>query len=804
MKIRGIYRHLQMGLVLLTGILSVAVSGGMTIATAEEPTAATNTAVEIPGQSQLDFANGLFHRAFFAEAIEEYERYLTEYPSTAQAPLAWYRLGKAASAAKQYDKALNAFEKVEELTPEPTQRVEALLSKGEILYFLKRFDEAETVLGLLLKGQNPSDLQSRALYYLGKVQQSKGQMESAAQQYKKLIKTFPDSPLLPFARYQLAFVYLEQQDTENAAIEFSAVANNTQADKELRMESRFRAAEIYDKIGWFSAAIGAYEQLRTDFPQSTYARRADYGYAWALYHAGKYPEAIVAAQAFEKAYPDAPHLAGIAYLRANCLQQQKQYEQAQQTYQAIRENYPDSPFAVRAQYKTAWVLFLKGDGTAAKEEVTAFLQRQKDSPLIGDAAFLLGSILVSEGNFEDAQQEFRLVAEKYPKSEFGAEALYKSAECLGQLGLTDQAAKTFETFAKRYPSHRLTEPAILRAGDAQFSADDFAQAVEQYQQILARSVDATVEEETLYRLAVTYHNMKDYAKSVETFRTLLEKFAQSPHATEAHLRIGNYILREEKKPAQALESYQAVIQNTTASPELLARALRGAALAHYEQKHHDEAAAAFLRLIRDYPDTKLNEGTYAWLGQHFYDLEKWGEAAQSFEALLANIQDYPAPERVRLKIAECIEKSGDIEKALQQYQTVIDTASQSTKAVEAKYRMACLYETQGKTEEAFALYEAAANANNGDLAARARFRLGELYEQREEFDKAARSYLRVAILFLHETLSPEALWRAGQCFEKAGSSEQAQKTYSEILSDYPESPQAEKVKALQKQASQSQ
>ena len=68
MKIRGIYRHLQMGLVLLTGILSVAVSGGMTIATAEEPTAATNTAVEIPGQSQLDFANGLFHRAFFCRS----------------------------------------------------------------------------------------------------------------------------------------------------------------------------------------------------------------------------------------------------------------------------------------------------------------------------------------------------------------------------------------------------------------------------------------------------------------------------------------------------------------------------------------------------------------------------------------------------------------------------------------------------------------------------------------------------------------------------------------------------------------
>ena len=116
-------------------------------------------------------------------------------------------------------------------------------------------------------------------------------------------------------------------------------------------------------------------------------------------------------------------------------------------------------------------------------------------------------------------------------------------------------------------------------------------------------------------------------------------------------------------------------------------------------------------------------------------------------------------------------------------------------AVEARYRMAQLHEAAGETEQAFALYEEAASTNNGDVAARARFRLGELYEGREEYDKAARSFMRVAILFLHQDLSPESLWRAARNYTAAGAPERAKKAYEEILRDYPDSEFAQKARA---------
>lgn len=755
--------------------------------------AAMSRGDDSPAQAQLDFANGLFHRGFFHEAVEEYERYLHDFPEGPERTTAWRRLGEAACSEGQYEKALDAFDQViASPVLDDAARQQAALRKGEVLYSLKRLEEAVAVLSPLTASEIGMEIRDRALYYAGKAYHDGGDTSKAFRQFKTLIEELPDSPLASHARYQLAFVHLGRNEPENAAIEFSAVANS-KAGAELRMESRYRAAEIYDKIAWYSAAVGAYEQLRTEFPESAYARRADYGYAWALYHAGKYPEAMAAVEAFLKASPESPYRVGMEYLRANCLQQQKRYDEALIVYQEIREHHPDTEFALRAAYKIAWAHYLTGDSTAAKSGVTAFLQTHKDSVLVGDAAFLLGTILVAEGNYEDAYQEFRLVAEKYPNSEFGVEALYKSGECLAQLGLTDKAAEIFEEFAKRYPANPLTEQAMLRAGDAEFKDDDFAKAITKYKEILDNPIDFEVEQTALYRLAITYHNMKDFKASAAAFRTLLERFLDGPHTAEAHFRIAEYLLREKGDALKALEEYQAALD---AGPEgaFAGRALRGLALARYERKDYDMAAELFLRLMQESPDVPLNEETYAWAGQRFLDQETWDKAAQAFEALLERVPGYPYHAQVRFKIAECAERTGKPKNAIALYQAVIDAAPKSTKAVEAKYRMARLYEAQNQHEKAFALYQAASQANNGDVAARATFHVGELLEAREEFSQAARTYMRVAILFLHPELSPKALWRAGQCFEKAGGAEQAKKAYQEIVSDYPETEDAAQAK----------
>jgi TolA-binding protein len=744
-------------------------------------------------QAQIDFANGLYQRSFYKEAAEEYKVYLEKFPDGQHAKTAQYRLGEAAYAAKDYPAALEAFDKVLAGNPDPATQQLASLSKGEVLYFLKQPADSALLLEPLAKAETPPEIRARALYYLGKVNADNNNTDAAVKAFKTLIEALPDSPFVPFAHYQLAFALLARNEFESAAVEFSAVAAS-KADADLRLEARFRAAETYDKIGWFGAAVGAYEQLQKEFPESPYAQRAEYGYAWALYHAGKFADAMAAGDALLKKHPEAPEAVGMQYLAGNCLQQQQRYDDAIAIYTKIRSEHPDSEFAARSQYKLAWCLYLNNRLDEAKTEIAAFLQTPPPDPkLLGDGSFLLGSILVANNDYENAYEEFRLVAEKYPDGEFGPEALYKAAECLAMLGRTEEAAKAFENFAKRYPDNILAEQAILRAGDAQFAASAFEGAVGKYKKILEAPKDASVEQDTMYRLAITYHNMKKYDASADTFRKLVAKFADSPHVAEAHLRIGDFLLRDGKDPVKAIEAYNASL---AADPKgsLAGRALKGIALARYETKDLDAATETFLRLMTEFPTVTLNEDTYAWVGQRLFDQQKWEPAAVAFNAMLKAKSDYPNPERVRLKVAECSENAGKAGDAIRLYKTVVEKDAGTTAAVEAKYRMAKLYEAQNEADQATQLYEEAANTNTGDVAARARFRLGELSEAKGEFDAAARSYMRVAILFLHEELSPESLWRAGQCFEKAGSNEQAKKSYEELIKDHANSGQAAKAK----------
>lgn len=745
-------------------------------------------------QLQVDIADGFFSRGFFQEAADEYRIYIEKFPNGTHTAVALYRMAEAEIALKDFDTALKALDQLLALKIDDDTRQRALVRKGVGLLQQERFNDATTILEPLARDLPKGLLRAESSYHLGKAYFEGGNTDKAALTYRNLSSDPDAGNFAPYARYQLAYIYLAQDELQRAAVEFSEIAASAGANETLRMESRFRAAEAYDKIGWFEAAVKAYQHLQSEFPNSDYARRAEYGYAWALYHAGMYPEAAVAAQNVLKADPNSERKPGLLYLQANCFQQQKKYTESVEIYTTIRDSFPDSEFAARGHYKTGWALYFDGRIPEATREIGSFLSRDQRYNLEGDAGFLLGTIFAEVGNYADAYEEFRLVAAKHPDSEFGPEALYKSGECLTQLGRSEEAGKAFETFASTYPTNDLAGDALLRSGDADFQAARFPAAAGKYKRVADGVPNGVVQEEALYRLAVAHHNAKDYKSSVAAFEKLLKDYPKSVNAAEAKLRTGDYLLREGKQPLESVAFFEAA-HNLNPSGPHAGEALKGLALARFETNDFKGAATTFLKVIDDWPNVTLNEETYAWVGQYLFDDKQWTQSINAFQAMLAKSPDYPNPERVLFKIAEAREQTGDSKTALDQYGAVVSKAPRSAVAVEAKYRMAKVYESQKEVDQAINLYRAAASANSGDTAARARFRLGELYEERGDFAEASRSFMRVAILFLHPELSPESLWRAGQCFEKNGDTAQAHKVYNEIVSDYPDSAQAGKARA---------
>lgn len=742
-------------------------------------------------QAQIDFANGLFARGFNEEAADEYRSYLDEYPEGAHRPEALYRLGEAELALGRREAALEAFDRLLQAFPNHDLAPLAQSRKGVALYELERYQEAAKTLEPLSNAEAAADIRMGALYFLGKTYLDGGAHSKAVEAFRTLAEELPQGPYAPAARYQLAFAYLAQDKLEQAAVAFSELAGLESAAEELRREARFRAAEAYDQLGWYDAAVKAYRQVRDEFPGSEQAERAVLGHAWALYHAGNYAEAAVMARQLVENGPEGPHAADLQYILGNCLQQQNDNDAALAAFRKVRERYPKSEYAARALFKEGQIHYVTEHTEQARAALNAFLERDTKDALAADAQYLLGMIAYSDQRLEQAADRFRAARDAELPGSYRTQAAYQYAVTLFDLKRFDEAEPEFARFAEAHPKHPRAATALLRAGDAAFQLKNYGAAEGHYTSALSIA-EADRREDLLYRLAVAQHNADKDAESAATFETLLADFAESDYAAEAHLRVGNYWLKTEHEPLKAMPHFEAAHAAAPGGP-YAAEATKQLALARYEAKDLDGAASTFVRIMREWPGLELNESTYAWVGQHLFDNESWEEAVVAFRALLDNVPDYPHPDRALFKIAECKEHAGQTDAAVEAYQAAVEAVPGSATAFEARLRMGQLVE-QNQPERAAELYAAAAEQSNGAVGARARFRLGALYESQENFQQAAREFMRVAILYLHPDLAPEALWRAAQCFEKHGSTDQARKTYEELVRDYPDSEQAAKAK----------
>jgi TolA-binding protein len=73
----------------------------------------------------------------------------------------------------------------------------------------------------------------------------------------------------------------------------------------------------------------------------------------------------------------------------------------------------------------------------------------------------------------------------------------------------------------------------------------------------------------------------------------------------------------------------------------------------------------------------------------------------------------------------------------------------------------------------------------GKFNAEARMQIGEVEEARGNYENAAKSYMSVAVLYEDPDVTPHALERAYQAFQKAGDQPQASKTLSELKTRFP-------------------
>jgi tetratricopeptide (TPR) repeat protein len=132
---------------------------------------------------------------------------------------------------------------------------------------------------------------------------------------------------------------------------------------------------------------------------------------------------------------------------------------------------------------------------------------------------------------------------------------------------------------------------------------------------------------------------------------------------------------------------------------------------------------------------------------------------------------------------------GSLEKAVESLQAAQTLEPTNQTGIEAALALGDLYRGDpGRLDQARNAFGTAlqhAGGNWPELAARARFGLGQVAQDKGEPAEAAKQFMGLAILYDLPDLTPRALALAAEAFEAAGQPDAAQEARAELKRRYP-------------------
>jgi outer membrane protein assembly factor BamD len=189
--------------------------------------------------------------------------------------------------------------------------------------------------------------------------------------------------------------------------------------------------------GSFSDAAKKFEDVDRDHPYAPEARRAIVMAAYAYYKAGKFPEAIAAAQRYTTLHPGTKDAALAHHIIASAnfdeirdpMRDQTATRKALAELKIMRQRYPDSPYSKQVENR----IRIAEDVLAASE-------------------MSVGRYYQEHNNLVAAMNRYRVVVSDYQTTAQVEEALYRLAETNMSLGMAPEAQSAAAVLGHNYPN----------------------------------------------------------------------------------------------------------------------------------------------------------------------------------------------------------------------------------------------------------------------------------------------------------------------------------------------------------------
>lgn len=648
---------------------------------------------------------------------------------------------------------------------------------------LRKMEKVSVIIGILLllplwmAGAKREEMDPASEYKFACSAYREGNVEEAMHRFIYFVKEFPGDARAAGAQFMIGQCLLDKGEYKEAAKAFQKAVSRSGRDYDLFINSTYRLGECEFNLGNYLNAIDHFQEVKKGKNRNL-RTEALYGIALSYLAIEETEKAKNCLQELLLFYPGYNREPGVLIPLGLIFLEQGDAKSAVEHFRKVKDDlgciyYSGVGFKELNKVMMATTLF---------KEV---LKKGAGSEWADKAQYQIGESFFQSKEYPLASEALENLLSQYPKSNLREEALYLLACSDFQQGKYNEAEIKLQNLLKEFPETPLAVYSNYLIGEISFKQKDFAKALANYSLALKTEKLSMY---SLFKIIWCHALQSQYEEAIVKAKEFLQSYQWGELAANVLLIEGICYQKTGKHP-EAIRCYQEIVDKFSGT-EFFEKALYLMASAYYELERYPQLVTNIHQILKNSASSSSSwrAETYYIVGEGYYALGKYNEAAGIYELVIKNFPGSRHLTRAYQAISSCYGQRGEYEKAADAQEKALARAGEEGGEGSdlSILEMGNILFNKKEYEKAISCYEEFVKRSPGNpRVGQALYQEGIALYHLEYFSEAIKRWEKVAKEYGKDELAPRALMQAGKTYFGLGKYGEALSTYQLILEKYP-------------------
>jgi len=403
-----------------------------------------------------------------------------------------------------------------------------------------------------------------------------------------------------------------------------------------------------------------------------------------------------------------------------------------------------------------------------------------------DAIYWAGFALGHTGKQAEAVQYYRRYVREGTDNDRLTEAYQFLADYAAGQTKYDEARQLYQQAATFAGDAAQSTDLRVQAANMLFERGDYGSAADELKS-LSRDLSGQARDDLWEKAVIAYVRSGDLRKAQSEMNGL-RKAAKYNDDDLPVLRFQyeqSRVLAANKRLDDSQKILKAILSHKNLPAEFQTEVQYEMARQMVVTNQYEDAMDLLTSLTVDHPDSPVIAQVYITLGTVLADLNQPGKAIQAFRSSLDKGAAGKYRQNAMNSLMKLYQDAGLWDSAISMAKQYIQDFPDAEDAFATKILVGTFLTNMGEYNRAIDYFEGLLQEADSESAAEIQYYIGDAYYKQNKFKQAITEYLKVPYLNPRTKLdwSTNALWYAGQAYERLGDNDRAISLYQRIIDD---------------------